>query len=415
MADQLTYGYAADDEIGDLGRMIGHSFPGQSRTPAWWQDQLRSPVYGGGVETLLVGRDDGRPAAACQIHPLKQWIGGEALATAGIGTVAVSPTYRRRGLGAELVARALRAARERGDVASALYPFRVSFYRRLGYGQADEALQYHVPPATLPDSPERLRVELLDGNGATAAAFRLYQQWARAQTGQLERTARLWVSICGAPETALAGYRAESGELEGYAFVVYRTDQPPGRRFVEVDEIVWTTPRARRGLYAWLASLGDQWPQLVMRALPSHRLGDWIREPRLPHGSAPAWRLWAAAATLMQGTMFRLVDARACWERRRIVPGDALRVDIELDDDQLEENRGTLRVVLDGEHVRLDGAGAADLTLRTDVSTLSRIYIGALPTGAAYAADLIECDRPERLAALDAALALPEPWTFDRF
>jgi hypothetical protein len=55
------------------------------------------------------------------------------------------------------------------------------------------------------------------------------------------------------------------------------------------------------------------------------------------------------------------------------------------------------------------------MTLRLGISALSRIYIGVLPPSAAVAAGLAETDRPERLPALDAALRLPEPWTFDRF
>jgi predicted acetyltransferase len=416
VAEQLSYRFARDDEIGDLGRLIGHSFPGPARTAAFWQEHLRHPAYGGGTETLLVGEDAGRPVAACQIHPLRQWVGGAALRTAGIGTVAVSPSHRRRRLGAELVTAALREARARGDSASALYPFRVAFYQRLGYGQAGEALQYHVPPETLPDSPERMCVELLDHERGRSEALRLYGEWARTQNGQLERTARLWTQICATPDTALAGYRSGDGALEGYALVVYRPDLPRQERFLEVDELVWTTDRARRGLYAWIASLGDQWERVVIRALPSHRLGDWLREPRLPPGAAPLWRLWAPAATLMHGTMFRLLDVRACWERRRIRPVASTSVALELVDAQFEENRGRWRLALDGERVAVDrDDGAADVTLRLDVATLSRIYIGALAPTLAFEAGLLECDRTERLAALDDALKLPEPWTFDRF
>ncbi|CAN5777855.1 enhanced intracellular survival protein Eis [soil metagenome] len=415
MPDQLDYRFAREDETGDLGRLIAHSFPGPARPPGFWKAQLGRPVYGGGAETLFVGTDAGRPVAALQLHPLHQWVGGEALPTAGVGTVAVAPTHRRRRIGAELMLAALRAARARGDIASALYPFRTSFYGNLGYGQAGAALQYQVPPGALPDSPERRRIELLEDEQVRAEALDLYGQWARTQNGQLERTARMWQATCAAPDTALVGYRSEEGALEGYAFVVYRTDLPLRDRFLEVDELVWTTPRARHGLYAWLASLGDQWQQLLIRALPSQHLGDWIREPRLPAGAAPLWRLWAPAATLMLGPMFRLLDVRAAWERRRIVAGPSMTVAMEVSDAQFPGNSGLVRLGLDGGRVSVLSDGQADLTLRLDVSTLSRLYAGSLTPTAALSADLLECDRRERLTSLDTALALPEPWTFDRF
>jgi predicted acetyltransferase len=413
--EPLRCRFARTDEIADLARLTAHSFPGAQRPPEWWAEQLGRPRYGGGADTLFIGESAGRPVAALQLHPLTQWIAGQPLPCAGIGSVAISPAQRRRGFGAELVAAALRAAVERGDIVSALYPFRSDFYNRLGYGQAGEALQYQVGPESLPDAPERQRVELLESETDRAAALALYNGWIQAQTGQLERGARVWAHLCSAPDRALVGYRAENGALEGYALVVYRTDLPPQARFLEVDELVWTSAPARRGLYAWLASLGDQWQQILIRALPSQRLGDWLREPRLPHGAAPNWGLWAPGATLLMGPMFRLLDVRAAWERRSVAAESSLVVAFQLADAQIPENGGRWRCTLRDGAVAIDRHGGAELTIHLDVATLSRIHIGALPATAALEAGLLECDRPDRLAALDSALALPQPWTFDRF
>jgi predicted acetyltransferase len=415
LPETLQYRFAEPDEIADVGRLVAHSFPGGTRTPAWWQDQLREPLYGGGAQTLFLGAESGRTVAALQLHPLREWIAGEALAVAGVGTVAIAPTHRRRRLGAELVIAALRAARDRGDAGSALYPFRTSFYQRLGYGVAGEALQYQIAPSSLPDSAERRLVELLEGEAARREALELYGRWARGQTGQLERGERVWTHICTAPDRALVGYRARGGGLEGYCLVAYRTDLPRPKRFLEVEELVWTSPQARRGLYGWLASLADQWEQLLIRALPSHRFLDWIGEPRLPHGAAPNWGLWAPAATLLLGPMFRLVDMHAAWSSRRVPPRSPLTVGLEVGDAQIEQNRGGWRLVFDGGRVQVERDGRAELSLRLDISTLSRLYIGSLTPTHALEAGLLVCDHPDMLAALDDALALPEPWTFDRF
>jgi predicted acetyltransferase len=448
MTDQrpsLDYRLARAADLDAAASLVAHSFPGPTRPPDWIRTQLETPVYGGGPETLVLGGTGGHVVAACQIHPLRTWVGGALLPTAGVGTVAISPAHRRRGLGADLVTAALRIARDRGDVASSLYPFRVGFYQSLGYGQAGEALQYRFPPRMLADSPERERVELIDGVAGRAEALALYNRWAASETGQLERGEAVWARSTEVHDRALVGYRAGdpsastgrgddgssggrsagSAPLEGYALVVYRADLPAPERYLEVDEIVWTTERARQGLYAWLASLADQWQQVVVRALPSHRFGDWLREPRLPSGSAPMWNLWAPMATLMAGTMFRILDMPGAWQERRIADGTSLTAMLEVRDGQIGENAGTWRIALNGgraELTRGDGAGTgsagtgpADVRLRLDVSTLSRLYVGSLTATSALAAGLLECDRPERLPALDRALALPEPWTFDRF
>jgi predicted acetyltransferase len=411
----MEYRLAVPDDIPEAGRLAAHSFPAPERVASWWEDRLGAPVYGGGADTLIIGRDERRIAAACQIHPLRQWIAGEAMPMTGVGTVAISPVHRKQGRAAELVSAALRAGRERGDIVSSLFPFRVSFYQRLGYGLAGEAHQFQVPAAMLPDSAERHRVELLDNDDLRDEAFTLFSRWAVQQTGQLDRTPRVWLQATAGASAHLFGYRSHRGEMEGYAVVLYRTDLPPAQRFLEVDELVWTTDTARRGLYGWLASLDDQWPQILLRARPSDRLGDWLREPRLPHGAAPSWRLWAPMATLMSGPMFRLLDVRAAFEGRRIEPAPPIAFAVEVQDSLFEENRGSWRIVLDAGRAIVERTGALDLSLRMDISTLSRIYIGSLSPTDALRAGLLECDHAELLTVLDAALALPEPWTFDRF
>lgn len=416
MAETLEYRFARPDEVEPAARLVAHSFPGAERPIAWWVEQLRDPPYGGGAETLLLGFDGARMVAACQVHPLRQWIGGELFPMAGVGSVAVAPTHRRRNLGAELVARALREARARGDLCSALYPFRVSFYQKLGYGSAGEALEYRVEPEALPEDEGRARVELLDSAEGRREALELYGRWARAETGQLERSARLFEQVTSGQDRALFGYRGAAGGLEGYALATYRADAPFPERALEIDELVWITPEARRGLHGWLSTTGDQWRQVVLRVLPSHRLADRLREPRLPRGSVRGWALWAGAATLMMGPMFRLLDLAAAWERRRVLAAEPLTIALHVRDEQLAENDGELRLRLEGERVSVErGPGHTDVSLRMDVSTASRLFIGSLDTRAALGAGLLEADRPDLLGRLDGALRLPEPWLFDRF
>jgi predicted acetyltransferase len=415
LSDAPRFRFARTAEVSDVARLVSHSFPGPTRPVDWIREQLEAPRFGGGADSLFIGEEAGRLVAACQIHPLRQWIGGAELRCAGIGTVAVSPVHRRRRIGAELLAAALRAAAERGDAVSALYPFRVSFYQELGYGQASEALQYRIAPHLLPDAPERIRVELLADDGGRDEALALYNDWVRTQNGQVARTPQMWAEHVPKHDRALVGYRDERGALQGYALAIYRADLPSAERYLEIDELVWTTLAARRGLYAWIASMGDQWREVLMRALPEQRLGDWIREPRLPAGSAPLWQLWAPAATLMAGTMFRVLDVQQAWQRRTCIAGHDFDVTFDVQDAQVTANRGTWRVVSEAGSVSVERSGRNDRVLQLGISTLSRIYIGALPATAAVDAGLATCSDRAVLPLLDRALALPQPWTFERF
>lgn len=413
-----TFRPARPDEIDDVARLEAHSFPAPARGHEWWEDFLLNGPHGG-IEALWAAEERGRLVGACQLLWMRQWIGGVSMPVMGLGSVAIAPTHRKRGLATRLLIAGFEHARERGDVGSVLYPFRASFYEGLGYGLAGEAHQYQVPPSLLPDDKqERMRVRMVDGEDDEAAMRAIYREAAqRLQTGQLDRTERNWRQSWKRDDLAAVLYWGESGEAEGYAIVRYRADLPIDRRFIELEERVWLTLPAQRGLYAWLSSLGDQWREVVYRAHPEEGFGDRLSEPRLPLLSAPSWGLWFPSATLLRGPMFRVLDVPGALALRQLAVNCDMTLVLEVDDEQIPENRGPWRVHLDGRHIEVEPyrGGHVDATMRLPVDTLSRIFIGAIAPWQAVAGGLATIDRPAVIQRLDQALAVPKPWMFDRF
>jgi len=406
---------ARSDEVASAARLMTHSFPGLGRSASAWESTLAGNPLGSWKD-LWVAETSGSVVGVCMVYRLRQWIGGERLPVAGVGAVAIAPTHRRRGIAARLVLSGLRAARERGDLGSALYPFRTAFYRRLGYGLAGEAHLYRLPPAAFPDHPERQRVRAADPDSDAAAIRGIYDAWVRRQTGQMERGARAWEGIWEGGETHVAVHWGEGGDAEGYVLFGYEAAGSRGERFLRVSEAVWLTPEAQRGLYGWLSSLGDQWRTIAYPAHPEEGLDSRLLEPRLEDGGALRWGLWFPAAALLHGPMFRLLDVPRAWEARTVLPGNALTVALEVQDEALPEVGGSWRLRLEGGAVSVEEAkGAADLTLVAPVEVVSRIFIGALTPGEAVRAGLAGVGSPERLPELDALLRLPRPWTFERF
>lgn len=412
----IAFRFARPEDLDEVIHLVGHSFPGVARTPESWKERFSETSYGDGPEILWVGEDSRGLVASCQLHRIAHWISGVEMSAMGLGTVAMAPTHRQRGLGGRLVETALHAAHERGDLLTSLYPFRASFYGRLGYGMAGEAYQHHLPTAALPASEERDRIEIMRGEAGLAEVRELYVAWAPTQTGQVRRTERLWREMALGPDRILVGYRGRGGRLEGYALATYPMQLPPDDRYLSVDEHAWLTPEARRGLYGWLASLGDQWRAVVLRTLPEHRLTDWLREPRLGGGRVPSWGLWFPSAAVMGGPMLRLLDLEGAWRIRRVDPEAALTLALDVQDAQLAGNAGRWRMRLEGGAVEVGrGEGPADVTLSLDVQTLSRIFVGAIPPAAAVEAGLAVAEGAGRLEELARALRLPQPWTFDRY
>lgn len=405
------------DEVEDVARLEAHSFPSTTRGHEWWEDYLIGGPHGG-LEALWVAEEAGRLIGACQLLWMRQWIGGAPLRVMGLGSVAIAPTHRRRGLATRMLTAGFDHARERGDIGSTLFPFRASYYEQLGYGLAGEVHQYQIPPGVMPDArEERLRVRLVESEAEMAAMRLVYDQGARQQTGQIERTERSWRNVWDGDDHAAVVYWGESGEPEGYAIVRYRADLPLTQRFLEVEERIWLTLGAQRGLYAWLSSMGDQWRELVYRAHPEEGFGDRLSEPRLPLLSAPSWGLWFPSATLLRGPMFRLLDVPAALEQRTVVGDPGLSLVLEVEDEQVPENRGPWHLRMEDGRMAVEPyrGGPTDAYLTTAVDTLSRIFIGALAPRQAIAGGLATIDRREVVPRLDTALHVPRPWTFDRF
>jgi len=405
--------FAREDELPHLATLVGHSFIG--RTQEKLEEMLgRGPL--GGLEVLWVGEEeDGRVTAACHLLRLEQYFGGSSLPMMGLALVAVSPARRRRGLARRLVAAGLRESRERGDALSALYPFRITFYEGLGYGLAGSADQFLIAPSQLPDAPERQRVELVEGEDGRAAVREVYDRWAPTQNGQLARADGNWRRVWDYASAA-ALYRGPDDAPEGYAILRYPADVPPADRSLEVEEQAWLTPGARRGIHAWLGSLGDQWSRIAYRAHPDEGFAEVVREPRLATGGA-GWGLWFPSATRMAGPMLRLLDIDAAWRARAVTPHANLTIALEVTDDDVAENAGSWRFRLENGRVGVERSAAdgVDLTLRLSIRTLSRIYAGSLAPSVAVEHGLAEADRTDRLGVLDAALRTVRPWTFDRF
>lgn len=413
-----TFRPARPDELEEVARLEAHSFPAPGRNSRWWMEFLRNGPQGG-LESLWVAEEDGRLVGACLLYWLRQWIAGVALPVMGLGGVAISPTHRRRGLAQRMLVAGFGHARERGDVASALFPFRASFYEDLGYGLAGEAHQYQLPPALLPDDKaERLKVRLVDTPEDLEAMKGVYAEAARLlQTGQLDRTDRSWRGAWGDDEQAAVVYRNDDGVPEGYCIVRYRADLPLDRRYLEVEERAWLSLGAQRGIYAWLSTLGDQWREIAYRAHPEEGFGDRISEPRLPLLQAPSWRLWFPSATLLRGPMFRVLDVRDALQARTLASEAELTLKLEIVDGQVPENRGPWRVRIEGGAMRVERwiGGRADAELAMPIQTLSRIFIGAIAPWQALAGGLATLTGSDVVKMLDLAFEVPKPWMFDRF
>jgi predicted acetyltransferase len=361
------------------------------------------------LRDVRVGELDGQIVASLVLYPLVAWVRGQRVPFTGVGSVAVSPEHRRRGLGEALMRSALREIRQHGSAFSALYAFRGSYYRKLGYGVIEVVHQLAVSPANLPASEEARRVRrlLLPDRPAVEA---LYERVAPQGHFALERTPAWWARrLWDYPGDWVVYEGRRRGQIEGYLHYEIDTTHGAFRLGLTLTEFLAATPEARRGLVGYLASLADQ-VQEIHHAAPADNL--WLATLRTAQNLRPGAEIGLLLDTggVAHGAMLRVTDVKAGLERFPVAPNARGEIVLEVEDAVLPQNARAWRVAArEGRlHVsappgRPGGRGrrAGGPRLRVPADLLGPLLAGTLSATGAAAAGLVESG---------GAAEILEPW-----
>ncbi|MGB8645584.1 MAG: GNAT family N-acetyltransferase [Anaerolineae bacterium] len=99
--------------------------------------------------TYLAVLEEGRAVAGMAASSMSENVRGRLYETTGIWGVATDPAARRRGYVRQLIAELFAERRAAGHVLSTLYPFRESFYERMGYATFPLSRIARFKPAAL--------------------------------------------------------------------------------------------------------------------------------------------------------------------------------------------------------------------------------------------------------------------------
>ena len=348
------------------------------------------------IRDVRVGELDGEPVAALVLYPLQAWVRGHALNAIGIGSVAVSPEHRRRGIAEALLRATLRELRQRGDALCLLYAFRADFYRRYGWALVERPNLLSLPPSVLPASEESRQVRRmrLPDRPVVQALYDRHVQ----ETGHfaLARRPEWW-------EKRLWGYEGDwvvyegrrRGQIEGYMQYQIDSGDGPWKLVLTVNEFVASTPAAHRALWGYLHAQRDQAVEIVA-AVPGDSL--WLTQLADAANLRGELKLGVhrSAGHLGYGAMLRLVDLKAALETLPLAPGARGELTLEVSDALLPQNARAWRLVArDGRmHVRPERPGVAGSRalprLSAPIEPLAAIVAGALSPARAVEGGLVE-------------------------
>ncbi len=331
-----------------------------------------------GLRDVRVIELEGQVVASLVLYPLHAYVRGQRLPVTGVGSVAVSPEHRRRGVGEASMRAALRELRQHGSHLSALYAFRGSYYRKLGYGAVEFVHQLAMSASNLPPSDEARRVRrlMLPDRPAVQA---LYDRVAQQGHFALARTPDWWSRrLWTYPGDWVVYEGKRRGQIEGYLYYEVEDSRGPFRLAITLNEFVAATPEAHLGLAGHLASLRDQVEEIHYAAPADHA---WLAVLRTAQNLRPAAEIGPFTDTggIGAGAMLRLTDAKGALEMLPVSPGARGDVVLEVDDPVLPQNARAYLVAARDGHLRVAAEPPRRLPrLAAPVDVLAQIVAGTL-------------------------------------
>lgn len=236
---------------------------------------------------FLLAEEQGRPVGTSTSLSLWMWIRGARVSCQGVAWVGTVRTHRRGskgeggGIASRLMRETLRLGRERGQVVSALMPFRASFYEHFGYGVVENRSDWTVPLSALPQGGfEGLRYyEPADLPELSKCRQRLVE---RGQC-DIERAEVFWPSVIQRAEDGflVVDRPDDGGRVRG--FLSFQQSAQNGKDYLRVTEIQYEDSEALRRQLHFLQSQRDQFHGALLTLpvdLPLNRL---LRETQIPH------------------------------------------------------------------------------------------------------------------------------------
>ncbi|GAC1583392.1 MAG: hypothetical protein NVS3B28_02740 [Candidatus Velthaea sp.] len=359
----------------------------------------------------------GELAGGMLLRDFMMRVRGAECRTGGLGLVAVDFAHKRRGVARDIVTGYLEWYARRGASLGALYPFRPSFYRKLGFGYGTKLDQYRVRPDALPDGGSRDDVRALNP-GDAEAALTAYHRMQFETNGLLRRSLPTMQRMLADADVRAYGDIRADGRVRGYVMftVALGRDGTQNTNEIVITEIVYEDPTALAALLAFLRVQGDQFGVVVVNTQDAD-FHVALDDPRNGSNRSLAFPAWHESNTQGVGIMYRIIDLAATLDQlgtARFGTLDA-RVGVRLTDPLLAANDGTFTLAFERGALALASDAGADLELTIGVADFSALLMGSLRLHSLVRFGRATLSEPAELATLDAAFATDPPQCKTRF
>lgn len=297
----------------------------------------------------------------------------------GLMALEVHPLHKKNGAALEMVRYFEDYAREHGALLTLLLPFRIGFYRRMGYGFAGKLYEYHLPTTSLPapDQEARKHLRLMQPE-AFDEALACYNRFASKNHGMVEKHEEEIRGARGDIQVRRIGYYGSGGTLLGYAAFRFESASETNytQNRISVEELVYENGAVLRALLGALRLQEDLAQTVVLRTGEEdfhHLLHD-------PQDVSRRYIDFGFLQTNVSavGTMFKLVDMRRFVEKTayRRFPAGTLTAEFRYYD-EMRRREESVRIRFADGCWAIAESDATDVTVTCGQGDLASLFMGS--------------------------------------
>ena len=343
----------------------------------WTDEPPGEDRYGDlNLDESFAGFVNGELVATLKSVTFQQSVRGVLKPMGGLAAIASQPLHRRQGLVRQLIQASFEDMRAKGQVVSALYPFKANFYAKFGYVSTPgllhvtvpiNAFSHHLPYARQEDGWHYETTRAIDARAKLDTI--LYETAVPTYSGYVMDPDRSDAEHQHAFSDQLLLFahhdeQAGRGRAEGVLRYVLVRDGGP-RKF-RIYDMQWRSLDARDRLLGYIALHADHAKTVFFQAAQGTQFTQWL------HSNQWYYDTQVTASPMM----IRIVDVVDALTNLPVAAEGALVCAIT--DDQCAWNTGTFRLAAQGGRLSITGAdGPADV--RFSIQGISALAYGALP------------------------------------
>ena len=268
----------------------------------------------------------------------------------GIGMVAVHLLHKKEKVAFQLLSYFHRYARRENVALVSLYPFNLSFYRKMGYGYGPLRYEFKFKPEHIIADGNKSRVKFLTPADEDAIVS-LYNEYAQKNHGMLKRTWKEKEYI-KTRKTYYVGVEEGSRLVGALAFTLDPVkDSHFLHQHMTIHEWTWSSPSAYKQLASWLSSQQDQVDRIIFRTNDQSFVYSLSNPSNDSNHVIPS--VYHEVATTGSGIMYRITNVESFVNENNFYglgrPQDNTKVILAIEDTFITEQQGVYELSYSGD------------------------------------------------------------------